>query len=172
MKSNEIVEIKNSIVYFYVYHRNKIYVAKVDESDWYKISRYRWCVTYNTKENRITGLKTSDPWTKLHRFVLNITDPKILIDHKNGDVLDNTKENLRTCSPGENARNIKSDRKNSKTGIKGITWHKSSKKWAAQIQINNKRIWLGTFPSKEDAINAYERAAKEHFGKFKRETSW
>lgn len=52
----------------------------------------------------------------------------------------------------------------SKTGFKGVSFHKSSKKYQAQIKAKGKMISLGLFPTPEEAHEAYMKAAAEHFG--------
>lgn len=54
----------------------------------------------------------------------------------------------------------------SKTGYKGVSFHKASGKYRACIEVNKKHIHLGLFVCKLEAAKAYNKAAKEHFGEF------
>ena len=83
------------------------------------------------------------------------------IDHINGDGLDNRIENLRPCTRNENLRNRGTW---SNTGYKGVK--KSKKKYVAQIIINKKNIFLGTYITPQEAAKAYDKAAIQHFGEF------
>ena len=79
--------------------------AIVDDDDFEKINTYKWCIkktSHNLYAKRVFNMKTID----MHRFIMN---PKIgyVIDHINGDGLDNRKENLRICTHSENMKNIK-----------------------------------------------------------------
>jgi hypothetical protein len=100
----------------------------------------------------------------LHRKVMNA--PKgVLVDHINGNKLDNRKSNLRFANHAENARNNRA-RKISDAGYKGV--YISGNNFRARIRYNNNLINLGTFSSKEDAARMYNFWAKDLFGEFAR----
>jgi hypothetical protein len=122
--------------------------AIVDDDDFEKINTYKWCIkktSHNLYAKRVFNMKTID----MHRFIMN---PKIgyVIDHINGDGLDNRKENLRICTHSENMKNIKV-RKDNTSGVRGIHWQKKANKWHCQIQYNGKKIYLGLYKDLEDA---------------------
>lgn len=58
----------------------------------------------------------------------------------------------------------------SRTGVKGVSWHRASGKYTAQIQANGRKTYLGTFDTIAEAAAAYERAAREQHGSFARVT--
>lgn len=89
----------------------------------------------------------------------------MVIDHENGDTLDNRLENLRVCTNTQNAQNIHHGR-GIYSKIKGVSYAKKSDKYVAQISINGKNTWLGSFDTEESAGDAYARAAIEHFGEY------
>ena len=78
------------------------------------------------------------------------------IDHINGIRDDNRIDNLRAVTRSENCRNTK-QRKDNKSGITGVHWHKKAKKWQARIQTNGKTRNLGLFDCK------YRAASIRHF---------
>lgn len=86
-------------------------------------------------------------------------------DHHNRNKLDNRKENLVPCTRQENNRN-KSIQSTNKSGVSGVYWYKRDSKWKAQITIDNKAIYLGTFLNKDDAIKARLQAEKQYYGEF------
>jgi hypothetical protein len=88
----------------------------------------------------------------------------MVIDHVNGNGLDNRLSNLRLCTQAENSRNRTGRSASEKP--KGITFDKSRGKWAAQIKKDYKLIHLGRFDTAEAAHHAYTQAAKELFGDY------
>ena len=88
---------------------------------------------------------------KLHRFVLNYDGP-LQIDHINRNKFDNRKENLRIVSSFENAQN------NGKTGV---SFDKKANKWKAEYQRYGKYYNAGTYWTKEEAIEARNRAIRK-----------
>jgi hypothetical protein len=94
----------------------------------------------------------------LHRLVVNCPDGYV-VDHINGNTLDNRKSNLRLCTSQENQQN----RNRSKSEIRGVHFHAREKKWYARVGLNGGRITIGTYDTKEEAIHAVKVArAKLH----------
>lgn len=88
-----------------------------------------------------------------------------LIDHKNEDKMDNRICNLREATWGENLSNRGPNRNNT-SGYKGVSWSKSSNKWAAQLMYKRKHIHLGLFLDKHEAARVYNTALAMYRGKF------
>lgn len=101
----------------------------------------------------------------LHRLIMNPPSKKV-VDHINGDILDNRRDNLRVCLNKQNVRNAKLATTNT-SGYKGVSWSRQRRKWVATI-YHTKSINLGGFDTKEKAALAYDRAAKLLFGKYAR----
>lgn len=123
---------------------------------WYKSSR-----GYIVR-NIMHGSKRTVEY--LHRVIMRPTSG-LVVDHVNGNTLDNRACNLRVCTHSENLRN-QGKHKDNTSGFKGVTWHKGAKKWKAAIQVENKVKHLGLFASKEDAYEAYCAACKKLHGEF------
>lgn len=87
----------------------------------------------------------------------------IEIDHKNRITADDSINNLREATSQQNKGN-RSVRFDSRTQVKGV--YKHYNKYVATIRINGKSIYLGLFWTIEEASEAYNKAAKEHFGEF------
>lgn len=87
---------------------------------------------------------------------------KVYIDHIDHNTLNNQKSNLRICSNADNIRNGKL-RVNNKSGYTGVRYRKDRKKWYAYIKVNYKNITLGTYKTKEEAINARKEAEIKYF---------
>lgn len=101
----------------------------------------------------------------MHRLVMGITDPNIMVDHRDNNGLNNQRSNLRTATRSENLCNRKSVR-NSKSKYKGVAWVTSHKLWRASIQKDKVQRALGYFKSEIDAAKAYDAAAKQYHGEF------
>lgn len=94
-----------------------------------------------------------------------IYDQWILVDHVDGDKLNNKLSNLRPATKAQNAMNAKVRRDNI-SGYKGV--FKAGLVWRAAIYVEGKAVSLGRFPTPAEAGAAYERAAREFFGDFAR----
>ena len=84
---------------------------------------------------------------------------RIVVDHIDNNSLNDKLYNLQLIS---NRLNIHKDFVNPTSKYIGVTWHKASKKWSAQISINNKKKWLGCYITEFEAANAYKKALKEY----------
>lgn len=93
--------------------------------------------------------------------------PDDQIDHINGVKDDNRLSNLREATNAENMRNVGKQSHNT-SGLKGVSWHKRTKKWRADIKENGKRIWLGLYDCPAAASFLYQINADKIHGKFAR----
>ncbi len=86
----------------------------------------------------------------IHRLIymwhFGVIEDGLVIDHINRNPSDNRIENLRKITQHQNQFN---------TNAKGYHWNKQSGKYRAEIKINGKAKYLGSFDNKEDAHNAY-----------------
>lgn len=156
-------------------------VALVDDEDYDYLSQWKWQALkqrnnwYAVRNEYISADKYK--MIRMHRVIMKITDPKVLIDHRDTYSLNNMKSNLRVCSNAENCRNSHS-RKNTSSSYLGVS--KSSVKhrnkitynnyWMSQIQHNKKHIFLGRFPFTPEgeilAAKTYDVSALEYHGEF------
>lgn len=91
--------------------------------------------------------------------------PKKFVDHINGDRFDNRWMNLRPATVSENKFNSRLG-SNNKSGVKGVTWYPPSQKWRANIAYNKRYVHLGTFETKELAIEFRQLAAELVHGEY------
>lgn len=89
------------------------------------------------------------------------------IDHIDLNKQNNKWLNLRVANRSQNMGNTMI-RKNNTSGHKGVRWNKKSNKWVANITIDRKVTHIGLYDRMEDAIEAYQSKAVEHFGEFVR----
>jgi hypothetical protein len=89
------------------------------------------------------------------------------IDHIDLDGDNNRWANLREATHRENARNAKM-RSHNKAGFKGVCLDKRRNLWRATIHDGKKQVWLGYFPTAEDAHVAYREASERLHGEYGR----
>jgi len=147
----------------------KGYVALVDDEDFDRVSQYSWnahvCRRKDKSINKVyaSGRDEKRVARLLHRFILGIADPKIEVDHVDGNGLNCQRYNLRVCTTQQN-RQYKGKR--GKSEFKGISFHSLTGKWRARIFVNGREISLGLFTGPLEAACAYDMAAVKHFGEF------
>ena len=81
-----------------------------------------------------------------------------------------TKENLRKCSTTQNRMNSNT-RSNNTSGCTGVYWNKRKNRWASNIGVHNKDIFLGYYKNFEDAVKARKEAEEKYFGEFSYDNS-
>ena len=154
---------------------NKGLVTLVDPDDYEKFKHYKW-YAHKTSYGTYMAARTYKENGKrkfqyLHRAIMNPPEGYV-IDHINGDTLDNRKENLRICTRAENNCNMhryKSRKKAVRHSLfKGVYWDNHSNKWQAQIRVNKRTITIGRFESEQEAAWAYDFMALYYFGEFAR----
>ena len=141
--------------------------AIVDDKDFEFLNQWKWrCVGVNPWLYVCRDRLVQEPKGKqiiyLHKFILfkYDSDSKI-VDHINGNVFDNRRCNLRVCNAWQNACNKRIHKGKQFKGVVPVRG-----KWRARIGLNYKRLHLGYFPTKEKAVDAYDKAAKKHFKEF------
>ena len=102
--------------------------------------------------------------SRLAWLYVNGTMPNGIIDHINRVRTDDRIKNLRLASRIENGQNLSPNRAN-KSGVVGVSWHKRTKRWTAQIMFDGEKIYLGIFKTIEEAAAA-RSAAKAKYHKF------
>jgi hypothetical protein len=138
-------------------------LAIVDAADWAAVGLYKWrsvkrgrCFQKTYVETTIDGKNVH-----LHRFLMG-AQPGQVVDHINGDGLDNRRSNLRVCSQRENSRN----RRGWGRPLKGAAIRKDTGRWRARIMVDGQEISLGCYGTEREALATYDIAAREHFGEF------
>lgn len=149
------------------------FYALVDEDDFDNLNKYKWRISKSKSGNYYAIRSKYNKNTKkceifkMHREIMKLTkEDKSFVDHKNGNGLDNTKDNLRITDSTGNSRNANKTNKKTKSQYKGVTYTKSTGKWQARISVNGTRLNLGQFTLEIDAAIAYNNAALYYFKEF------
>ncbi|PFH12876.1 AP2 domain-containing protein [Burkholderia sp. JKS000303] len=145
------------------------YVAVVDDADYEDVAQFKWSVLragqwlYAMRTWREDGRGRCE---LMHRRILGLHrgDPT-KVDHRDGDGLNNQRNNLRPATDAQNMWNSRRPRNNT-SGYKGVSYYTAKRKWCAEISAHSKRKKLGYFDSPEEAYAAYCRAAAELHGEF------
>ena len=148
-------------------------VALVDDCDFDWLSQYNWRAckdrnTYYARRNvRLdSGKRTTE---QMHRAVLGCTrGDGTIIDHKDGDGLNNTRGNIHLVTYSQNNCNRHVDPRGN-SGFRGVTAHNG--RWQAKIGIDGRTVYLGTFDTKEEAAAAFDAVAGP-LGRQTNSSSW
>lgn len=145
--------------------------AVIDDDDADRVSQHRWHAE-KVKQASDKFYARCSFWengkcapVRLHRFIAR-ADRGMVVDHINGDGLDNRKGNLRVCTQSKNLMNRNVKQRQNTSGHPGVSWHKSTGKWRADIMVDGSPIWLGTFKEKQLAIEARKTAEHKYFGEY------
>lgn len=161
---NDYEEVEDYVI-FHTYDRfgNRNGEFLIDKEDKPKVEQYRWHIRKSGKHVYAiatipNGTKASNEKVHLHKLIMNTTS---IVDHINGNSFDNRKSNLRIVSQHHNMFNI---RKNKFVGVKKMPYVKES--YQAMIMKDYKPIYLGTYPTFEEAAIARLKSEKELFGEY------
>jgi hypothetical protein len=145
--------------------------AIVDDDDFDRVSQFTWHAQrtksgdYYARHAKYLGGGRQNPIIKfipMHRFVSGF----IRVDHKNGNKLDNRKENLRSATQEQNRQAFRLKSKNVSSKYRGVCWDRNNSKWRATICRSGKCHHLGFFLEEKKAAEAYNSFAFKFFGEF------
>lgn len=140
-----------------------------DKEDYELIKDYCW--HYNKRGYVVAWSILQKAEVKLHRLVMKIDDPSIEVDHivhppRDEHKVDNRKSNLRLVSHANNAKNHVVQINNS-SGVSGVHFSARDGKWVARIGCDDARIHLGSFNTKEEAIEVRKKAEIKYHGEYR-----
>lgn len=142
------------------YKGRKSLAVLLDDEDYETVAQHAWWRNvHGYIVGRIDGVEVY-----LHRFIMGEPLGKV-IDHINGNKLDNRRCNLRLCSTQENVRNARRS-KNNTSGHTGVSYRPKRKSYRAYIMVDRKQIGLGHYPTLEEAIAARKKGERKYFGEF------
>lgn len=150
-----------------IFKKNKqgLHELIFDKTTYLHFVKYNWHIKKSRHTfylNRHCKNKTVD----FHRSFMKLKTTTKVVDHVNGNGLDNRSCNLRIATPHQNLMNQRKIKGSSK--FKGVTWRKQINKWEARIIYNRQYKYLGCYTKERDAAIAYDKAAKKYFKEFAR----
>jgi len=137
--------------------------ALIDDEDLARVQAHTWRIRTDGYVQRTWVEDGRMCHELLHRFVMGAAEHEI-VDHENGDGWDCRKENLRVATLSQNAANRPTT--SQERAWKGIFPH--GNRWKARIKLEGRNVYLGSFPSPQEAAYAYDVAARRLFGEFAR----
>lgn len=153
----------------------KGYVALVDPID-ADLAKYKWRPLPSRSDANLVYAQRSfkrngkEVHVLMHREIMGrMTGAQLSraneVDHWDNNPLNNCRGNLRIASHSDNQHNSPRPSNNT-SGYKGV--YKRGKKWVAQIKTSEKKLYLGSFATPQEAHEAYKTAAIKYFGEFAR----
>lgn len=143
--------------------------AIVDAADFDRLMQWKWHAQRSKHKwyaRRGSSIKGKRFGMQMHRFILG-APPHLQVDHIDGNSLNNSRRNLRLATNTQNQHNRILNR-NSTSGCKGVGWTHHA--WQAQIHVAGRKVYLGRYTNKQDAVAAYVEAAKKLHGEFFRKS--
>lgn len=136
------------------------YKALVDDEDYDRVNKFNWHIDKReSTPYAVAQIKGEKVY--MHKLITGFKQT----DHKDGDGLNNQRDNLRNVSKSQNAMNMRPN-KNTSSKFKGVSWSKHANKWEAYITIYQKRIYLGLYEKEINAAQAYNFAAEKYHGEY------
>lgn len=135
-------------------------VALINDDDYSKISGFTWYLLHRGRKYHAVTYPEQGTTVYMHHLILPLTEDGKTVDHKDGNGLNNSQENLRYATKAQQMAN-----RGHGSHFKGVFQQKSGK-YFAQIRVERTSIYLGQFNSRENAAKAYNEAALKYFGEF------
>lgn len=169
-KRNEYKECDD---YMIGYTRSEMYEFYIDKKHYDLIKQYCWHKHKDGYLRTSIGKKENggNIYKLMHVMIMEaegvVCSNGEEVDHINGKPNDNRVSNMRIVTHTNNMKNHKLMRNNT-SGYSGVHYSTRENAWKAYIQYDNQKVHIGTFTSKEDAINARKRYEEKYHREYVR----
>jgi hypothetical protein len=135
--------------------------SEIDDEDLEKVNKHKWRAFKNSTQHKDSFYAVTDYYKEdgtrttitMHQLLLGKKKGHV-IDHKNGNGLKNTRDNLRFVTVRQNGQNR---HRNEASKYPGVCKHYIAGKWRAQITFNKIMRHIGVFDTEEEAFEAYKK---------------
>lgn len=148
-------------------------VAVIDCDDFESLSKYRWYAMeskwgfYAARHSLVSeeGYPRRTVW--MHKEIMHVSiGSPMVVDHINGNRLDNRKSNLRIVTVEQNCQAFRRKSEHKTSRFRGVTFDRSRNLWMAYIHHDGRMRNLGRFSSEEVAAAIYNHYAPKIFGAY------
>lgn len=135
--------------------------ATIDAADYEEVRKYRWYATHGGGNNAYAAATKNGKTVYMHRMLMRPRKGYV-VDHIDGNGLNNRRCNLRVCTPTQNLAN-KTPRGGSSQFV-GVYRYRD--KWAANVTCQGRCYYIGVFEDEVEAAKARDRKAYELHGQY------
>jgi len=153
----------------YIQLTDRLHNTKVSEYDFPWVSVKNWYYRTNNSGNEYAYTSHLGFLVPMHEFIYRgrgMWKRGMMIDHINGNSLDNRFSNMRICTHKQNVRNRRKTKRPCSSKYKGVFKNSAGNTYQAQITVDGNQMYLGCFGTEIEAAIIYNMAALYYFGRF------
>lgn len=140
---------------------------RVDPEDEWILRKYAWKIKKDDTRSYVHILLERQNLQELARFILSVTDSALQVDHRDGNGLNNCRQNLRPCTQSQNQHNARL-RSDNTTGHKGVVklLRRGKIFYSGEVMKDKKLYTTQSFVNLEDAVEVTKQLRRKLHGEF------